>query len=455
MKRLPIRWRLTLWYGSVLTIILLLSGVGIFFLTEFHLLERTDRSLAEGIESVQEELEEASTSSGLQARLHRRFGHYEHLLYDIRYAGESSPLFSRRLSDEPFPEYREKVPQGEPTVSTFRSTSGEEWRIARQSIDGPDGAIVVSVATSLADDQHESWELVGTLAGVGSLAIFAALVGGYFLARRALAPIDRMTQAAQEISGHRLDGRIVSSNADDELGRLAATLNGMIDRLAQSLSDVRQFTADAAHELRTPLAVARTELEVTLRSPRSAEEYRRSLEMLLEEVEQLTQLANQLLSLSREDAQGSRIQHEPVHFDRTVAEALTHFRSLANDKGVEIAAHTSECCVQGDPERLRQLVWNLLHNAVKFTPPGGHVSVRLEPRNTGVVLKVSDSGTGIAQEDQEKVFNRFYRADSARHGAGAGLGLSICQAIVEAHGGSIRVESEVDKGATFVVTLPA
>src|SRR5262245_5843115 len=225
MKRLPIRWRLTLWCGSIVAIILLLSGLGIYFLTRYHLLERTDRGLAEGLDAVQEELEEASTSTGLQARLHRRFGHYEHLLYDIRYGGDSSPLFSRRLSEDPFPELHEEQTEGETSFSTFRSGTGKRWRIARRLINGPDGRIIASVATSLAADQRELFELLGTLAGVGSIAILAALVGGCFLARRALAPIDRMTQAAQEISGRRLNRRIVASNSDDELGRLAATLN--------------------------------------------------------------------------------------------------------------------------------------------------------------------------------------------------------------------------------------
>src|SRR6476661_9637367 len=133
MKRLPIRWRLTLWYGCVLAIILLLSGVGIFILTQYHLLERTDRSLAEGLDAVQEELEEASTSTGLQARFHRRFGHYEHLLYDIRYAGDSSPLFSRRLSEDAFPAVNKETGNAAP-FSTFQASSGEQWRIARRSI---------------------------------------------------------------------------------------------------------------------------------------------------------------------------------------------------------------------------------------------------------------------------------------------------------------------------------
>lgn len=454
MRRLPIRWRLTLWYGCVLAIILLLSGVGIYILTQFHLLERTDRTLSEGLDSVQEELEEASTSAGLQARLHRRFGHYEHLLYDIRYVGQSSPLFSRRLSEQPFPDPLGQLPEGETDLSSFRATTGEQWRIARRIIQGPDGQIVASVAASLTADQHELWELLGTLAGVGSIAIVAALVGGYVLARRALAPIDRMTQAAQEISGRRLDGRIVASNSDDELGRLAATLNGMIDRLAQSLSEMRQFTADAAHELRTPLAVIRTEAEVVLRSPRSPEEYRRSLEMLLEEVEQLGQLANQLLLLAREDAQSARIVRAPVQLERVVREALTHFQPIAGNTSVEVLATTNGCNVEGDPERLRQLVWNLLDNALKFTPPGGQVRVALEQREAEAVLTVADSGSGIASEHLDKIFNRFYRADTARQGTGAGLGLSICRAIAEAHGGTIAVESDVGEGTTFTVKLP-
>jgi signal transduction histidine kinase len=177
--------------------------------------------------------------------------------------------------------------------------------------------------------------------------------------------------------------------------------------------------------------------------------------MLLDEIEQLSQLANQLLLLSREDADRSGgQQREPVQFDRLIADALAHFQPVADTRTIRISPSTVSCSIEGDRERLRQLVWNLLDNALKFTPAGGQIRLALKVDNGEAVFSVTDSGMGIAPEHLDKIFNRFYRVDTARQGTGAGLGLSICRAIAEAHGGVIAVASELGKGTEFTVRFP-
>lgn len=454
MNRLSIRWRLTLWYSAILGIILLVSGAGLYYLMSFHLLSRLDRDLTAELKGVDEELEESSTTTGVRARLHRRFGHYENVLFDIRYPNGSAPLFSRSLGNEPFPDPEPQELSASTAYSTYQVSDGSQWRIASREITGPDGPLVARVAGSLAADHHELNELLGSLLVLGPLALLAAIGGGYLLARRALAPIDRMTRVAHEISVNRLNRRLVVSNPHDELGRLATTLNGMIARLEKSFTDMQQFTADAAHELRTPVAVMRNEAEVTLRAPRTPEEYRASLENLLEEFERLTRLADQLLYLCREDAGMTRSQHASVQLDQVAIEVADHMRALAHEKGIKLTlSKVDSCKVTGDPDGLRRLVFNLLDNAIKYTPDGGHVEVRLSSTNGHVELIVADTGVGIPAEHLPHISNRFYRVDASRQGGGTGLGLAICRAIVESHNGQIEVISVPEGGTTVTVTL--
>jgi two-component system, OmpR family, heavy metal sensor histidine kinase CusS len=454
MNHLSIRWRLTLWYSAMLAIILLISGTGLYYLMSFHLLSRLDRDLTAELKGIDAELEESSTTAGVSARLHRRFGHYENVLFDIRYPDGSTPLFSRSLGNEPFPSTETQALPASTAYSTYQTSDGSRWRIASRQISGPDGPLAARVAGSLTADDHELNELLGSFLVLGPLALLAAIGGGYLLARRALAAIDRMTREAHEISAHRLNRRLVVSNPHDELGRLATTLNGMIARLEKSFADMQQFTADAAHELRTPVTVMRNETEVTLRAARTPEEYRASLEGLLEECERLTRLADQLLYLCREDAGMTRSQHAEVQLDQIATEVADHMRALAQEKRIALALNKIDSCtVIGEPNGLRRLVFNLLDNAIKYTPDGGQVGVRLSRTNGHVELVVADTGVGIPAEHVPHVCNRFYRVDSSRQAGGTGLGLAICRAIVESHNGQINVVSAPNAGTTVTVTL--
>lgn len=454
MIHLPIRWRLTLWYSAVLAVILVLFSAGVFWQMGRHVLDQMDQELNAELRGVDEELEESSTPAAMSARLHRRFGHYEHLFFDIRYAGESEPLFTRRLGESPFPEPRPAAESDATLYQTYPSQDGTRWRIASRQVPAPGGTLLARVAGSQSAQEYELSELLASLLLAGPLALASAICGGYLLARRALAPIDRMTRLAREISAQRLNQRIEIVNQHDELGRLASTLNAMIARLEKSFADIQQFTADAAHELRTPITIMRNEAEVTLRLPRSSEEYRKSLESLLEECERLTHLADQLLFLCREDAGMRKPASADVQLDRVAAEVAEHVRALAQEKNVELrSTELTACRVRGDEDALRRLIFNLLDNAVKYTPQDGAVTLQVNRHDGHVEIIVSDTGAGIPADHVPHLFKRFYRVDAARQGRGTGLGLAISRAIVESHGGQIEIESQVGQGTRVKVTL--
>jgi heavy metal sensor kinase len=293
------------------------------------------------------------------------------------------------------------------------------------------------------------------LLGLAPLALGGAAVGGWFLARRALAPVDTMVETARKIGAEGLSQRITTAESNDELGRLAAVLNDMLARLERSFTAVRHFSADAAHELRTPLTILKGELEVALRSPPDAEEYRRVLASCLEEVDRLSALVEDLLFLARSDSGNVSIPQTPVNLAEVLEEVKPALSMLAETTEISLLVPASpELWVQGNKSMLFRLMFNLGENAIKYTPTGGRVEVSLSRNGHKAVLAVHDTGPGIAPEEQERIFDRFYRGDPARSRGGSGLGLALVRSIVLLHGGSISVESTVGKGSCFHVTLP-
>jgi heavy metal sensor kinase len=330
-------------------------------------------------------------------------------------------------------------------------------RLTGRLVPGPDCPLVVQAATPLASIDQELTQLLTVLLLAGPVAMACALGGGYVLARQALGPVDRMVHTADQITATRLDRRIEVTNTDDELGRLARTLNGMIARLERSFEEIRRFTADAAHELRTPIAVLRSEAEVALRMPREPEEYRAILEDQLEELDRLSRLADRLLFLCREDARLVPVARRPVDLCDVVEGVADHMRVVADEKGVMLHVEKRASCVaQGDEDLLRRLLFNLVDNAIKFTPASGTVTIETTCADSEARIVVADSGIGIAPEHLPHVFQRFYRVDPARESdmGGAGLGLAIARSIAQAHGGSIEIESTVGVGTRAILTLP-
>ena len=288
--------------------------------------------------------------------------------------------------------------------------------------------------------------------------LLAAWLGGYALARRALSPIEKMAREAQQITPDRLDGRLRVEDADRELGQLAAVFNETLGRLERAFEQLRRFTSDASHELRTPLSMIRSVGEVGLQKAGSPAEYRDIIGSMLEEVNRLTSLIDNLMTISRADSGHIQLQRTSVPLLALAREAAGLIEILLEGKSQTLdIAGDETAVVEGDPVFLRQALINVIHNAVKYSPAGETISVRVSNLPGGrVAVEISDNGPGIPPRDQPRVFDRFYRVDLARwrETGGAGLGLSIAKWAVEAHGGTISLESELNRGCTFRIALP-
>jgi heavy metal sensor kinase len=308
-----------------------------------------------------------------------------------------------------------------------------------------------------------------TLAAVGvaylvaiPLLLLAAALGGYFLATRGLSPVSAMIGRAAEISATNLHERLPVENPGDELGRLATVVNGLLARLEGSFAHQRRFMADASHELRTPVAILRTEADVTLtREHRSEEEYRESATVIRDASRRLGRIVDDLFLLARADSGHLPVRRDDVYLDEIVHEAARSVRALATDRGIRVElVPLVDAPFRGDADLLGRLLLNLLDNAIKFSPRGSTVVLALARREGHYEIRVADSGPGIAPEAQAQVFDRFFRVDKTRargaatDSAGAGLGLAIARWIAESHGGSLVLARSDATGSEFIVTLP-
>jgi heavy metal sensor kinase len=285
--------------------------------------------------------------------------------------------------------------------------------------------------------------------------LLVGLAGGWWLVSRALRPIENISVAAVKISAGDLSQRINVAEAESEFGQLVAVLNSTFARLETAFAQQQRFTADAAHELRTPVSVILTQTQTVLNREREAADYKQTVEACQRAAQRMRKLIESLLALARFDAGQEILKRLPFDFSKTISDCAELVQPLAEERGVKIFVEAKPLEITGDSERLAQVVTNLLTNSIQYNQPGGEVRVKLKSQNGLVEFTVADTGQGIAAEDLPRVFGRFFRADASRTGAGnAGLGLAISKAIVEAHGGTIEATSEVGAGTTFVVRLP-
>ncbi|MGH7847059.1 MAG: sensor histidine kinase, partial [Candidatus Binatia bacterium] len=314
---------------------------------------------------------------------------------------------------------------------------------------------IVQVAMSLENVEATRSRFLLVLLWLAPLALAVSAVGGWFLARRALAPVDAMVETARRIEAEDLSERIPPSTSNDELSRLADVLNEMLSRLEQSFNAVLQFSADAAHELRTPMTILKGEIELALRSPLTPEQGRQTLVSCLEEVDRLNYLIEDLLLMARMEGNALSLPPKQVDLGEVLQEVTPALTALAEARG-NLCAVTgnSNVWIEGYDSLLFRLVFNLAENAIKYTPPGGRVEVRLRKQAGAALLEVEDTGPGIPPEEQERIFTRFYRGDPAREGSGTGLGLALARSIVQLHKGEITLTSAAGQGSHFRVTLP-
>jgi len=300
--------------------------------------------------------------------------------------------------------------------------------------------------------------VVGVTVGVGvGVRVAVAVAGGFVLVRRALEPVERITAKAEEISQHNLSERLPVVDSGDELERLSTSLNHMISRLEEAIHGSKQFVADASHELRTPITVMRGELESLAQEPQLPRETRERLGSVLEEVARLAEIVESLFALSRLDAGEVHAEWLRLDLAELAASTAEQMNLLAEDKQVAVECDSTRgVTVEGDRARLKQVIVNLLDNAIKYTPGGGRVRLSVRREAGFAVLEVSDNGVGIPAEALPHVFKRFYRVDRSRsrEQGGAGLGLAIVKSICSAHGAELEVQSTPGQGSTFRMRQP-
>jgi len=324
-------------------------------------------------------------------------------------------------------------------------------------IDGGHVVNLIQVGMSLRGVTETRVRFLLILALLLPIGLLLAGSGGLLLARRALEPVDRMTEAARRISAEHLGERVEETGTHDELDRLAKTFNEMLSRLDAAFNQIRRFSADASHELQTPLTILKGELEVALRSSRTPEEYQVTLESALEEVNRIAHLVEGLLLLHRAEAGVLRMDRQQVDLEQLLREVYEQLQGVAHSRSVELRlGPIASASAPGDRELFRRLLLNLADNAIKYTPPNGIVTLGLQREGNWASIWVSDTGIGISREEQERIFQPFYRTLDARsqNDRGTGLGLSIARSIAMAHGGTIQVQSTPGQGSTFSASIP-
>jgi heavy metal sensor kinase len=471
-----VRVRLTFWYMGILALLLVTFSAGVYAVLWRNFMERADSVLRSVSSSITSILEKELSESGLDELAAREtvkalnFREYTIQIFD-----SSGELLAERPSGShnliPARDWK-SIPQGETHVETIAALKrgGDPRRIAitRVALPPMERQYGIMVSRSLSP-------LLGELAADRRILLIAVPLGallagvaGWFLARKSLAPVLAMSRQAHRIGIENLEERLQVANPRDELGRLAATFNELLSRLSGAFQIQRRFMADASHELRTPISVVRTTASVMLsREHRSEEEYRAAVAIIEAQARRLTRIVEDMLRLARADSGNFVLQPCSFHIDDMLLESVRAALVLAGQKEIRIAIDDiPEALFYGDEDLLRQMVLNLLDNAVKYTPERGEVHVSLERKNGSYLLRVADTGEGIPEEAQPFIFDRFYRVHrgrarteaaglSATQVAGAGLGLAIARWIAEIHGGSLDLEASGPTGSTFVAALPS
>ena len=454
---LSIHTRLTLWYAGAMLVILVLISAGSYTLLAWSMAQDVDRSLLTVADVMRDAARGPDTVEATERWL-REVLDPDHRLFQLY-----GPDGDLRVKSSRLPAglvlsaaARSNVALGRATFETV-DLNGHWVRVVTVPVRRGERLIeVVQVGASLKPTAQTLRRWLEALLVLVPLGVGLAAAGGYIMARKSLRPVDEMSSAARRIDAEALARRIAVRGTGDELDRLADTLNGMLARLENTFGEMRRFSADAAHELRSPLTALKGTLEVTLRADRSGVEYRAALVSALEEVERLIRLAEDLLLLSRSTA-GPESPRARVDLEPLVLEVADIGTRLGKDRSVAVrVGPIAPLAVLGDVGALRRVALNLVENGVKYTPPGGRVDLSVVADGADAVVVVEDTGPGIDAADATRIFEAFVRLDAARarETGGSGLGLAIARSIVVAHRGTIAVERAAGGGARFTIRLP-
>jgi heavy metal sensor kinase len=456
VNRRSIRFRLTASYVGILAVTFAAVGIGVWLAMRSSVYETVDKELRGRLGVMREYLKREAANREDFVEDFAETAALAPAGTRFRIAGENGRWLYQAPGTEkwgPAPD-----PKVLPVRGRFETVRQNRRPIRVLSAAVPAGVIQIGIPIDEFLEMLDGFTWTALIAS--PLLLIGASIGGYWMSRRALAPVEQIAQTAADIEARDLAKRLPLSGSGDELDHLSATLNGMFARLDHAFRRITQFTADASHELRTPAAIIRTTAEVTRRKPRTAAEYEAALDRILAESERTTALIEDLMLLARADSGVEEIAREPVPMVELVREACGGADALARAAGIQLSTcELKECTVQGDPAALRRVLLILLDNAIKYSKPGGSVEVRLDgpsgSRSTAV-LEVRDNGIGIGPEDLPHIFERFYRAskDRSRKVDGVGLGLSIAQSIAHQHGGELEINSTPGAGTTARLILP-
>lgn len=459
MKRLSIGSRLTLSYLIIFAVAQLAFGFGMWFILRNNLYDIADDTVEDQIDDVRHFLKaqpKGASTSQLQEELNET--------YILEHSGDYLQIQDDQGNWIYRSSFLKQADFAAPRASELKQPLYEDRRIGFRQFRFLSETVEVSGRIFLVQTGIPEHDILETLSLFkryvwlfAAFVLLAASAVGYWLSGRALAPVDALTRTARNISGANLNSRLERLNTGDELQRLSDTLNEMLARIENAFLRVSQFTADASHELRTPISLIRTEAEIALRKSRDEAEYQESLRHILYEAERTSSLIERLLSLARADAGRESLEIRPLDLTQTVCQIAADWHGVMATHQLKFTESLPDrnVWIEGDQSALSRLLNILLDNAVKYTASGRSIDLILEA-NEKAVITVRDNGIGIGDEDRPRIFERFYRADKARSRdlGGAGLGLAIAQWIVEQHRGSIMVVSSPGKGSEFVVELP-
>lgn len=444
---MSIRLRLTLWYSAVLLLGLAAFGAGMWFVLKQRLFAAVDATLQQRIQGLKTtlEVEAKLPASDLRQEL-------------IEFASEVPEGTLMQLHDEHGVAI---LPAANtawmPEDSGFRTVShgGRTYRILSAAIEANGVRYRATAGADLRMTRQVAEDFRYFLLLTIPVVLILAGLGGYWISSRALAPVDEITRVAKSISVQNLSRRLEVPRTNDEIQRMSEAWNDVLERLDTAVNRIRQFTADASHELRTPVAFVRATAELALRRERSVIDYRNALSQIRAETERMTELTENLLALARVEGNGVSLPLENTNLGRLVSDVVEQTQPAAVEKGITVIRQTEyDVLSPANEPALRRLLLILLDNALKHTPSGGKVTVQTVRMANAVSLEVADTGEGIATEVLPHIFERFYTGDPMRKsGGGAGLGLAIAQAIAHAHNSSLTVESELGKGSRFRLVL--